>query len=81
MELQEFIDTNDDYLKIHNLSSSSSLIENDSLLTTQLEFKKLIDDHTNLGVYNRLNKSTKIIKHKLKNISKIIKEIKNIKNG
>ncbi len=40
--------SNDDYLKIHNLSSSSSLIENDSLLTTQLEFKKLIDDHTNL---------------------------------
>jgi len=40
-----------------------------------------IDDYTNLGVYNHLNKSTKTIKDKLKNISKIIKEIKNIKNG
>ena len=48
-----------------------------------LEGKNLesIDDSVNFGVYNPTNKSTKAIKDKLKNISKIIKELKEIKNG
>ena len=40
--------TNDDYLKIHNLSNSSPLIENESLLTTKLDITKDIDKYTNL---------------------------------
>ncbi len=40
--------SNDDYLKIHNLSNSTSLIENESLLTTQLDVAKYIDKNTNL---------------------------------
>ena len=40
-----------------------------------------IDDSVNFGVYKPTNKSTKIIKEKLKNISKIIKDLKKIKNG
>ena len=40
--------SNDDYLKIHNLSNSTSLIENESLLTTQLDIVKNIDENTNL---------------------------------
>ena len=40
-----------------------------------------IDDPTNFGVYKPINKSTKIIKDKIKNISKIIKELKEIKDG
>ena len=40
-----------------------------------------IDDVANFGVYRPGVKSTKIIKDKVKNISKIIKEIKNLKNG
>ena len=40
-----------------------------------------IDDDANLGVYNPGNKGTKIIKEKIKNISKIIKELKKLKNG
>ena len=40
-----------------------------------------IDDSVNFGVYKPTNKSTKIIKDKLKNISKIIKDLKNISNG
>ena len=40
-----------------------------------------IDDTINFGVYKPVNKSTKIIKDKLKNISKIIKELKDIKDG
>jgi len=40
-----------------------------------------IDDSINFGVYKPDNKSTRIIKYKLKNISKIIKELKEIKNG
>ena len=40
-----------------------------------------IDDTTNFGVYKPVNKSTKIIKDKIKNISKIIKELKEIKDG
>ena len=40
-----------------------------------------IDETTNFGVYRPVNKSTKIIKDKIKNISKIIKELKEIKDG
>ena len=40
-----------------------------------------IDDSVNFGVYRPTNKSTKVIKEKLKNISKIVKELKKIKNG
>jgi len=40
-----------------------------------------IDDHTNLSVYKSGLKTTKVIKEKIKNISKIIKELKNLKNG
>ena len=48
-----------------------------------LEGKELesIDDPLNFGVYNPTDKSKKVIKDKLKNISKIIKELKEIKNG
>ena len=40
-----------------------------------------IDDAVNLGVYKQDLKSSKAIKEKIKNISKIIKELKNLKNG
>ena len=40
-----------------------------------------LDDAINLGVYNPGLETTKIIKDKIKNISKIVKEIKNLKNG
>ena len=40
-----------------------------------------IDDPANSGVYKPDTKSTKIIKEKIKNISKIIKELKEIKDG
>ena len=40
-----------------------------------------IDDSANLGLYEPYLKSTKIIKDKVKNISKIIKELKSLKNG
>ena len=48
-----------------------------------LEGKNLesIDDTINFGVYKPTNYSTKIIRDKLKNISKIIKDLKKIKNG
>ena len=48
-----------------------------------LNSKKLesIDDPVNFGVYKPVNKSTKVIKDKIKNISKIIKELKKIKDG
>ena len=48
-----------------------------------LEGKNLesIDDTVNFGVYKPTNKSAIIIKDKLKNISKIIKDLKKIKNG
>tara|TARA_Y100000590_G_scaffold443841_1_gene573808 strand:+ start:10555 stop:10959 length:405 start_codon:yes stop_codon:yes gene_type:complete len=42
---------------------------------------QLLDDDINLGVYNSDNKTTKVIKDRLKNISKIIKELKKFKNG
>tara|TARA_Y100000590_G_C15453786_1_gene913748 strand:+ start:489 stop:893 length:405 start_codon:yes stop_codon:yes gene_type:complete len=40
-----------------------------------------IDDNINLSVYKPSLQTTKIIKEKVKNISKIIKDLKNIKNG
>ena len=40
-----------------------------------------IDDPTNLSVYKPGLKTTKVIKDRIKNISKIIKELKNLKNG
>ena len=40
-----------------------------------------IDDSPNLGVYKRDVKTTKVIKNKVRNIVKIIKELKNLKNG
>jgi DNA-binding transcriptional MerR regulator len=40
-----------------------------------------IDDSINIGVYKPDFKSTEIIKDKAKNISKIIKQLKDLKNG
>ena len=40
-----------------------------------------IDDSINLGVYKPDFKSTEIIKDKVKKISKIIKQLKDLKNG
>jgi DNA-binding transcriptional MerR regulator len=40
-----------------------------------------IDAHTNFGVYKSELNNTNVIKNKIKNISKIIKEIKKINNG
>ena len=40
-----------------------------------------IDDSSNLGVYKSDIKTSKVIKNKVKNIAKIIKELKNLKNG
>ena len=40
-----------------------------------------IDDNINFGVYKPGFKSKKIIKDKVKNIFKIIKELKDLKNG
>ena len=40
-----------------------------------------LDDSINLSVYKSGLKTTKVIKEKIKNISKIIKELKNLKNG
>ena len=40
-----------------------------------------IDDQANFGVYKPDSSSTKTIKEKIKNISKIIKELKEIKDG
>ena len=40
-----------------------------------------IDDPANFGVYKPDSNSTEIIKEKIKNISKIIKELKEIKDG
>ncbi len=41
--------TNDEYLKLHNLSASSPIIENESLLTTQFNIAKNIDENTKLN--------------------------------
>jgi len=40
-----------------------------------------LDDNMNLGVYKPDLKNTKIIKNKIKKISKIIKELKNLNYG
>ena len=40
-----------------------------------------IDDTVNLGVYKRGLKTTRLIKDKVKNIAKIINELKKLKNG
>ena len=40
-----------------------------------------IDDSINLGVYKPGLKTTKLIKDKVKNIAKIINELKKLKNG
>ena len=40
-----------------------------------------IDDPANLSVYKTGSKTTKVIKDRIKNISKIIRELKNLKNG
>ena len=40
-----------------------------------------LDDTTNLSLYKPDLKTTKVIKEKIKNISKIIKELKELKNG
>ena len=40
-----------------------------------------LDDSINLSVYKPGLKTTKVIKEKVKSISKIIKELKNLKNG
>ena len=40
-----------------------------------------IDDDVNLGVYKRGIKTTELIKDKVKNIAKIINELKKLKNG
>ena len=40
-----------------------------------------LDDITNLSLYKPNLKTTKVIKQKIKNISKIIKELKDLKNG
>ena len=40
-----------------------------------------IDELVNLGVYKSSSKPTKAIKHKIKKISKIVKELRKIKNG
>ena len=40
-----------------------------------------LDDSINLSVYKPGLKTTKVIKEKIKNISKIINELKNLKNG
>ena len=59
--------------KGHTINGVKKILESNS--------SESIDDDTNLGVYKRVNKSKKVIKDKLKNISKIIKEIKDIKDG
>jgi DNA-binding transcriptional MerR regulator len=40
-----------------------------------------LDDNMNLGIYKPDLQNTKIIKNKVKKISKIIKELKNLSNG
>ncbi len=41
--------TNDNYLKIHNLSNSSPLIDNESVLTSKFNFSKVIDNDTSFA--------------------------------
>ncbi|ARJ48670.1 LPS-assembly protein LptD [Candidatus Pelagibacter sp. RS40] len=39
--------SNDEYLKLHNLSNSTEIIENESLLTSKFYFNNQIDENTN----------------------------------
>jgi len=52
--------SNDNYLKLNNLSSTSALIENESLLTSELNINKTIDQNTSFKsdfiVYEDLSK-------------------------
>ena len=52
--------TNDNYLKMHNLSTTSLIIGDESLLTTKLNLNKNIDDYTSLDtnftIYEDLSK-------------------------
>ncbi len=41
--------SNDEYLKLHNLSNSSNIINNESLLTSELSFNKKIDENTSFN--------------------------------
>ncbi len=41
--------TNDEYLKLHNLSNSSEIINNESLLTSNFYYNNNIDEHTTLS--------------------------------
>ena len=43
--------------------------------------ERMLDENIDLGVYKTGSKSTKLIMQKVKNISKIIKELRKIKNG
>ena len=45
------------------------------------EKRHSLDDSINLSVYKPGLKTTKVIKERIQNISKIIKELKNLKNG
>ncbi len=51
--------SNDEYLKLHNLSNSSNIINNESLLTSEFSFRKKIDDNTsfknNFFIYEDLS--------------------------
>ncbi len=51
--------SNDEYLKLHNLSNSSNIINNESLLTSELSFNKIIDENTsfknNFFIYEDLS--------------------------
>ncbi len=38
--------SNDEYLKLHNLSNSSNIINNESLLTSEFSYRMKIDDNT-----------------------------------
>ena len=71
------------------LSKIKLCYNNDTLFVVINGVKKMlndepsysIDDPINLSVYKPALKTTKVIKERIKNISKIIKELKNLKNG
>ena len=52
--------SNDEYLKLHNLSTSSNIINNESVLTSELTYSKKIDENTNFKnnffIYEDLSK-------------------------
>ncbi len=57
------------------ISGVKKLLEKDGKLNIN------IDDQRNIGINSSNLKSAKEIKHRLKNISKIVKDLKRIKNG